>query len=108
MDFWSHLIKDNAQTDQAKTPRKTSPVRKRIMLGALFPNRHLTYREAQCIQLMLQGLTMKLIGHTLDLSPRTIEYYLNNVKQKLNCRNKKELIKMIHASQCLKKTRVPI
>jgi DNA-binding CsgD family transcriptional regulator len=49
-------------------------------------------REQDCIKLTLQGQTMLEMAKTLGLSPRTIESYLNNLKMKLNCYTKSELI----------------
>lgn len=49
-------------------------------------------REHDCIKLTLQGQTMVEMAETLDLSPRTIENYLSNLKFKLNCFTKSELI----------------
>ena len=60
---------------------------------------YLTQREAECVTLLLQGFTMKKIGELLELSPRTIEYYLKRVKERLDCRNKKELIRYVSTCQ---------
>lgn len=50
-------------------------------------------REKECLLLYLQGETGNSISETLNLSPRTVESYLVNLKNKLNCHNKTELIK---------------
>jgi len=52
----------------------------------------LTTREHQCAHYLLNGMTAKEIGKQLDLSPRTIESYIENIKFKLCCRNKVQLI----------------
>lgn len=52
----------------------------------------LTDRQIECCALLLNGKTAKEIGFALGLSARTVEYYLNNIKSKLNCKNKSELI----------------
>jgi DNA-binding CsgD family transcriptional regulator/predicted ester cyclase len=51
----------------------------------------LSKRERQCLHLLLQGKTIKEVAAVLLLSPRTVEYYFNNVKDKLDCWNKGEL-----------------
>lgn len=51
----------------------------------------LTSRERQCLDLLLQGQTAKQTAFHLALSPRTVEFYMNNIKRKLKCSNKGEL-----------------
>ncbi|HEY8659547.1 MAG TPA: LuxR C-terminal-related transcriptional regulator, partial [Hanamia sp.] len=52
----------------------------------------LTKRQEDCLFYLAQGFTIKKIAHTLSLSPRTIEHYLENIKVKLNCYSRDELI----------------
>lgn len=52
----------------------------------------LTMREIDCIELFLEGKSAKTIAGQLNLSPRTIEFYLDNIKGKLDCNNKNELM----------------
>lgn len=51
----------------------------------------LSEREKQCLQALLQGKSAKATAAALDLSPRTVEHYLENAKQKLACYNKSDL-----------------
>lgn len=53
----------------------------------------LSNRQIECLALLNVGKTVKEIGKILELSPRTVEDYLNNIKQKLGCRNLRQLIK---------------
>lgn len=52
----------------------------------------LTTRELECLFYVLKGKTSKHIGKTLNISYRTVETHMSNVKSKLNIRNKSELI----------------
>lgn len=52
----------------------------------------LSERQVDCLYYLIKGMTLKQIAKTLDLSPKTVEHYLDAVKIKLNCRNRTELI----------------
>lgn len=52
----------------------------------------LSKREWQCACLLIKGMTAKDIANELKLSFRTIEFYLHNLKYRLHCKNKTELI----------------
>ncbi len=54
---------------------------------------HLSRREQQCLQLLAKGYTAKSIGRELQLSPKTIYFYLDNLKKKAGLRTKSELVK---------------
>jgi len=56
------------------------------------PIEALSTREKQCLQLVAKGLSAKAIGEELELSKRTVETYIDNVKSKLGCINKTELV----------------
>lgn len=51
----------------------------------------LSKRERQCLQLILQGKSSKESAIILGLSRRTIEFYLENIKNKLSCWRKQEI-----------------
>jgi DNA-binding CsgD family transcriptional regulator len=55
----------------------------------------LSHRELQCLSLLSLGNSIKEIASKLDLSPRTIEHYITNIKIKWNVRKISELIYMI-------------
>ena len=52
----------------------------------------LTKREADCMSIFMQNRTIKEIGKHLELSPRTVERYIENVKQKLGVNYKSQLV----------------
>jgi DNA-binding CsgD family transcriptional regulator len=58
----------------------------------------LSPQEDACLHLLCKGLTLKEIAKTLQLSPKTVETYLNRAKQKLHCQNKAELISLYTAN----------
>lgn len=57
----------------------------------------LSKREAECLTALLENKSVQQIADTLNLSKRTIEYFLAQAKNKLGCASNAELIaKLIH------------
>ncbi|MCK4870980.1 MAG: helix-turn-helix transcriptional regulator, partial [Gammaproteobacteria bacterium] len=56
---------------------------------------HLSDRQIECLTYLLAGYTAKEIAQILGLSFRTVESYVEIIKQKHGCPNKKELIRKI-------------
>ena len=54
--------------------------------------KQLSKRELQALKLFLQGYTISQVADVIHLSPRTIEMYLQKLKEKLHCESKSELI----------------
>lgn len=52
----------------------------------------LSKQESQCLNLLIRGGTSKTIASKLKISSRTVESYLENVKNKFNVSKKSELI----------------
>lgn len=52
----------------------------------------LTERETQCLFFTIRGASSKDIGGHLNISPRTVEGYLDAVRLKFNCKSKSELL----------------
>lgn len=53
----------------------------------------LTRREYQCLENYFKGSTAKETARILNLSYRTVEEHFNNLKRKLNCQHKRDLLK---------------
>jgi DNA-binding CsgD family transcriptional regulator len=54
----------------------------------------LSKRERQCLKLLIEEKSAKETALLLSLSPRTVESYFENIKCKLSCLNKSELMKL--------------
>ena len=56
---------------------------------------HLTSQELACIKGLANGLSYKDIAKSLNISPRTVETYLNRVRLRFNLHHKKELVALL-------------
>ena len=55
----------------------------------------LSQREYQCIFYVMHGKSVREMAHLMSLSPRTVEQYFMQLKQRFFCKNKSELIEKI-------------
>jgi len=55
--------------------------------------RSFTAREWQVLDLLVSGLSSKLIAHELEISSRTVEIYRANLMRKMGVRNTASLIR---------------
>lgn len=62
---------------------------------------YFTRREAEAVLCVVQGKTMKETGRQMNVSPRTVEYYLQSAKLKLGVRKKRHLIRKVLDSDFL-------
>lgn len=60
-------------------------------------------RESECIYLLFMGKGTKEIAKDLQISPRTVEVYLSNIKSKLNLYSKGQIITKILSDNLNKK-----
>lgn len=70
-------------------------------LGKDYPDVYLTKREAECMFWVVQDCTIPETAMKMQLSSRTVEFYVKNMKLKLQCPNKKKLIEKILQSTLL-------
>lgn len=59
--------------------------------------KNISAREKECLSFLLKGKTIKETAKLLKLSPRTIEEYLNRLKQKAGCKYKRELLALFQS-----------
>lgn len=69
---------------------------KRFWIG---DQEYLSRREVECLQYLLRGQSLKSIAQLLNISIRTVETHINNIKRKLGCNYKSELLNKIAASK---------
>ncbi len=56
----------------------------------------LTSREKECLSLIARGYTMKNAARKLQISPRTVEQHLRNIKDKYGLNTKNQLVEIWH------------
>lgn len=88
----------NEQMKRRKQDVSNSSIKQVYTLGDKYKGVYLTQREAECVVQLMRGVTIAEAARVLNLSPRTVEFYLKNIKVKLKCRKKSELIECIRSS----------
>jgi len=56
------------------------------------PFKNLTVRETECLCYLIRGNTAKETARRMALSPKTVEYYISNIKIKWTCYSKADII----------------
>ncbi len=92
-DMFEEDIPDNFLEKIAKV-KDTRDLRT-YYLGKEYPDVYLTKREAECIFWVVQDCTISETALKMQLSARTVEFYVKNMKLKLRCENKKKLVDKI-------------
>ena len=84
---------EKLENDYSPNPSK----RQQITYQLPYPYEHLylTEREAECIFCLLHNQTIKSTGTLLNLSARTVEFYLKNIKTKMGIRTKHEILQLL-------------
>lgn len=68
---------------------------KKYGLGDAYPDVYFTSREYDCVTQLLRGKNVKGIAKLYALSPRTVEFYIKNMKIKLECATRDELLEKV-------------
>ncbi len=97
--FYGFIPRSLARTGAKEQKKSSGRMRKENMktypLGSKYPNLYFTQREAECMMNLIKGRTISTTASALELSSRTVEFYVNNIKRKLNCRTKSDLIQKV-------------
>lgn len=75
--------------------------RKRYYLTGTLADKYITPREAETVKMFLKGHTMRTAAMEMQLSPRTIEDYLENMKRRLHCHSKAALLNTLYENGLL-------
>lgn len=55
-------------------------------------------REVDIVSCIINGRSPKFIAHLLDISPKTVEAHIRNIKIKMNCSSKEQIVSFIEKS----------
>ncbi|MBY0281674.1 MAG: LuxR C-terminal-related transcriptional regulator [Alphaproteobacteria bacterium] len=67
----------------------------RILIDNAEKKFFLSKRESDCLRLLVRGQIAKEIAHNLSLSPRTVEGHLVNIKTKLGCASRSQIVEKV-------------
>lgn len=68
-----------------------------------YENVYFTQREAECLYYLMRGMTIVATATILELSPRTVEFYVKNMRIKMNAMSKSDLLDRLHEVNFLQK-----
>ncbi len=57
---------------------------------------HFTDKEIICLEHLMAGKSAKVTAHIMNISPRTVEFHINNIKEKAGCRTKLEILGKVY------------
>ncbi len=64
------------------------------------PHLLLTPRESQCLFYVLRGRTSKEIAYELHVSPKTVDFHIENIKNKWNCHSRSDIFDKAYEYKC--------
>ena len=95
----SPMPADTVRFERRAAPQFSGPPLFYLTLRGIDPCSHLTARERQIVDNIIDGLTHKEIARSLGISPATVRNHTQAILTKLGAHNKAALIKMVHAGQ---------
>ena len=64
--------------------------------GKYIKDVYFTPREIQCAELLTKDISVNNIAEKLGLSPRTITFYIHNMRRKIKCAKKTDLTRWLN------------
>ncbi len=94
INFYLQEIATKCNSEANTTKKAITTIKQRICCHKIMPNTYLTQQEYRCLAHLIHGTTVKETAANLNLSPRTVEFYLNNIKQRFKLKKKRLLIEL--------------
>lgn len=93
LDATNHNLIDYSQFIYFSIKENTPTYKNSFILSSRTMNPYrLSDRQLECLFFLLRGQSAKTIAKILSLSPRTIESYLNEIKNKMSCSTQADII----------------
>jgi len=90
-------VQPSGLTDYNKHLRKIMP--EKFLIGDTTSKNYLSKQEFFCLNKLAHGATAKSIANSIHISHRTVEKHIQNMKDKLGCHTKLQLIDLFHIYQ---------
>lgn len=96
--IWQHAVFPEYSLDLSETPGQnlnSSRVHQELLVVIHKETRtpiKLSPQRSRCLYYLLQGKSCQKIADTMQLSPKTVEHYLEILRKELGCSSSKELI----------------
>ena len=101
-DIGRSLLRERTRQQRNSPAERTKPGTSMYFIGEAFEGIYFTRREAQTLFHLLKGKTIPEVGRSLDLSARTIEFYVKNMKLKIGVKSKAELLDKLRHTDIIK------
>lgn len=91
-DIGRSILRERNRQRRNTSTERPGPIAPAYYIGPTHEGVYFTRREAQTLFHLLKGKTIPEVGRSLDLSARTIEFYVKNMKLKIGVKSKAELL----------------
>ena len=102
LDVMAKKISPKQACEFGPIKKKVGNAGRIVMLGKNYPGIYLTEREAHVGLHLLRGCTCEEAAEQMNLSRRTVEYYVSNIKTKLRSRRKSTVVAALLASDFIR------
>lgn len=99
---WALFIQEHRARAVEVSDFEDTIIPERLYISDELGEIHFTKREFECLRRYARGSAAKVIAYDLGISPRTVECHIDNIKRKLGCHSKSQLLHLIFLSEMAK------
>ena len=100
-DIGQAIWRDRGRKPRYHCDAKAAKAVPMYFLGDRYEGVYFTKRETETLSYLLQGKTIPETGKMLNLSARTIEFYVKNMKLKTGAKSKVELLEKVRTTKIM-------